>query len=291
MSDQFDVVCIGHLSEDRNIAGERSEVSTGGAIYYGGMVLLFLGLRVAVVTRLAQQDFFLLDGLKAAGADLFPVATAETSRIKNIYPDPTSDRRTCHPLGFAGPFCPEDIPEVEARLYYVGPIMPGEVDLPFLHEVAARGPLALDAQGILRKQVGNEMIIGDCPEAAEGLAIVRYLKVDDREAEVLTGERNYRRAAALLAEMGPQEVVLTHKSGVLTRVGGNTFEAPFRPQSLAGRTGRGDTCFSAYLGRRLQDDPPETATRFAAALTTLKLGRPGPFRGTVDEVYRLLETH
>lgn len=291
MSDQFDVVCIGHLSEDRNIAGERSEVSTGGAIYYGGMVLLFLGLRVAVVTRLAQQDFFLLDGLKAAGADLFPVATAETSRIENIYPDPTSDRRICHPLGFAGPFCPEDISEVETRLYYVGPIMPGEVDLSFLHEMATRGPLALDAQGILRKQVGNEMIIGDCPEAAEGLAIVRYLKVDDREAEALTGERNYRRAAALLAEMGPQEVVLTHKSGVLTRVGGNTFEAPFRPQSLAGRTGRGDTCFSAYLGRRLQGDPPETATRFAAALTTLKLGRSGPFRGTVDEVCRLLEAH
>ncbi len=286
----MDVVCIGHLAKDRIVVGEHGESATGGAVYYGGMVLLALGLRVAVVTRLARKDFGLLDGLKVAGAELFPVEAAETSGIENVHPDPNSDRRICHPLRFAGPLSPEDVPQIETRIYYVGPIMPGEIDPPFLRAMAARGPLALDVQGLLRKRVGDELITDGWPEAEEGLSLVRYLKVDDREAEALTGKRDYQRAAELLAEMGPKEVVLTHKEGVLVRAGAEPFEAPFRPRSLAGRTGRGDTCFSAYLGRRLLGDSPEEAAKFAAALTTLKLARPGPFDGTVEEVDKLLDT-
>jgi len=93
-----------------------------------------------------------------------------------------------------------------------------------------------------------------------------------------------------LAALGPREVVLTHQGGVAVLSEGEIHEAPFRPRSLAGRTGRGDSCFSAYLGRRLLGDEPRQATRFAAALTTLKLERPGPFRGSLEEVHRLLAT-
>jgi sugar/nucleoside kinase (ribokinase family) len=82
--------------------------------------------------------------------------------------------------------------------------------------------------------------------------------------------------------------VLTHQEGVLVLAEGRFYEAPFRPRSLAGRTGRGDTCFASYLGRRLLGDDPERATRFAAALTTLKLEQPGPFRGSLADVERLL---
>lgn len=286
----MDVVCIGHLAKDRIVVGEHGESAIGGAVYYGGMVFLSLGLRVAVVTHLARKDFGLLDGLKVAEAKLFPVEAAETSGIENVHPDPDSDRRVCHPLGFAGPFSPEDVPKIETQIYYIGPNMPGEVDLPFLRAIARQGALALDVQGLLRKQVGDELITDGWPEAEEGLSLVRYLKVDDREAEALTGKRDHRRAIELLAAMGPEEVVLTHKEGVLVRAGAKLSEAPFRPRSLAGRTGRGDSCFSAYLGRRLLGDSPEEATRFAAALTTLKLERPGPFRGSLEEVRHALDS-
>jgi len=76
---------------------------------------------------------------------------------------------------------------------------------------------------------------------------------------------------------------------VLVFAGGEFHEAPFRPRDMAGRTGRGDTCFASYLGRRLLGDPPGEATRFAAALTTLKLERPGPFQGSLEEVWVLME--
>ncbi len=58
-------------------------------------------------------------------------------------------------------------------------------------------------------------------------------------------------------------------------------------RSLAGRTGRGDTCFATYVGRRLSASPEE-ATRLAAAVTTLKQERPGPWRGTLAQVEAVL---
>ena len=286
--ERFDVICIGHLAKDRIVIGDAARISAGGAVYYGGMVLRRLGLRVGVVTRLARADFPLLDELRSTGIQTFPVPSEETSGIENVHPDPNSDRRICHPLGFAGAFRPQDLPPAEARLFYVGPIMPDEVDLGFLQAVASRGPLALDAQGCIRKRVGEELITAGWPWAEQALPLVRYLKVDDREALALTGEEDHRRAAERLAEHGPKEIVFTRQEGLLVLADGRFHEAPFRPRSLAGRTGRGDTCFASYLGRRLLGDTAAEAARFAAALTSLKLEQPGPFRGSPEDVQRLM---
>jgi len=285
----FDVLTIGHLDKGRIAVGDKAYDAIGGAVYYGGMVLLRLGLRTTVVTRLAEGDQFLMQDLRAAGAVLYPILTKETTGIENILPDPGSDKRRCYARGFAGTFRAEDLPAAQARLYYVGTIITDEVDLPFLQAVAARGPLALDAQGCIRRRVGNELVTAGWPWAEQALPLVRYLKVDDREALALTGEEDHRRAAERLAEHGPKEIVFTRQAGLLVLADGRFHEAPFRPRSLAGRTGRGDTCFASYLGRRLLGDEPEQATRFAAALTTLKLEVPGPFQGSLADVHRLLE--
>ena len=284
---RYDVVAIGHLDKGWIVRGDEARQAVGGAVYFGGIVLARLGLKVAVVTRLARADSWMLKELEEAGIEIYPVWTEESTGIENYYPDPNSDFRRCRPLGFAGTFRPEDLPQIQGRLYYLGTVMAGEIDLAFLRAVAARGPVALDAQGCLRVLKDGELVTDGWPEAEEALPLVRYLKVDDREARALTGEEDLERAARRLAELGPEEVVLTHGGGVLVLAEGRIFRAPFRPKSLAGRTGRGDTCFSSYLGRRLQGASPQEATKFAAALTTLKLERPGPFRGPLEEVARL----
>jgi sugar/nucleoside kinase (ribokinase family) len=69
--------------------------------------------------------------------------------------------------------------------------------------------------------------------------------------------------------------------------GGRTHFAPFTPRSLAGRTGRGDTCFATYLTKRLACSPAE-ACRWAGAVTTLKQEQPGPWHGTLAQVEALL---
>jgi len=66
------------------------------------------------------------------------------------------------------------------------------------------------------------------------------------------------------------------------------YEAPFLPTELRGRSGRGDTCISAYLAKRLTA-PPAEAVIWAAAVTSLKLENEGPFRREICEVIELIK--
>jgi len=285
-----DVMMIGHFAKDRLVAGASDEIASGGAVYYGGIALRRIGVRVAVVTRLAAADFPRLDELKQEGVQVFATAAPETSGIENVYDPADMDRRTCTPLGFAGPFRLEEIPALSAQVYLAIPIIAGEITLDLLRALAARGPVGLDVQGFVRVREGKRLVSRPWPDMREGLAHVTYLKVDRAEAELLTGETDLATAARQLARFGPREVVVTQVSGVTVYAAGEMYSAPFTPRSLAGRTGRGDTCFATYVGKRLSA-PPAEATRFAAVITTLKQERPGPWRGQLADVDTLLQVN
>ncbi len=283
----FDIMMIGHFAKDRLVVDGQGEIASGGAVYYGSVALRRIGVRVTVVTRLHPADFPRLDELRQAGVHVFATPAPETSGIENFYDSSDMERRICKLLGFAGPFRPEDIPDSSAKIYVVASIIAGEVDLPLLKSVARRGPVAIDIQGFVRVREGSDLVSRQWPDMAEGLSFVTYLKLDRAEAELLTGLTDLKAAARHLAEYGPREIVLTQSSGVTVLADGEIYQAPFTPRSLAGRTGRGDTCFATYLGRRLTASPEE-ATRLAAAITTLKQEQPGPWRGSMADVEALL---
>jgi sugar/nucleoside kinase (ribokinase family) len=284
----LDILMIGHFAKDRNVVDGISRVEAGGAVYFGSIVLRRLGLRVAVVTRLHPDDYYRLEELREAGVQVYARPGPETSGIENTYRSADMERRICKPLGFAGPFGLSEIPDLKARIYAVVPIIAGEVDLPLLQVLARRGPVALDVQGFVRVREGDDLVFRPWSDMAEGLAHVTYLKADRAEAELLAGETDPEAAARKLASTGPREIVLTQSSGVTVYAEGRFHRAPFTPRSLAGRTGRGDTCFASYLGARLTA-PPDEATRLAAAVTTLKQEKPGPWRGSFSDVQQLLQ--
>ena len=284
----YDVVMIGHFAQDRNVVDGQGKIESGGGVYFGSLVLRRMGLRVAVVTRLHPNDFPRLDELKNAGIDVFAKPAPATSGIENSYNSADMERRVCKPIGFAGPFAISDLPDVTARIYAIVPILAGEVNLPMLAALAARGPVALDVQGFVRVVEGKSIHFRPWREMQAGLAQVTYLKVDRAEAEELTGETDLATAAKRLNAYGPREIVLTQSSGVTVFAEGKIWQAPFTPRSLVGRTGRGDTCFASYLGKRLTTSA-EQACRFAAAVTTLKQEHAGPFQHDLDEVQALYE--
>ncbi|HEY63609.1 MAG TPA: carbohydrate kinase [Caldilineae bacterium] len=279
----YDVVFIGHFAKDKIVVGSQVQISSGGSVYYGAIALARLGYKVAIVTRLHPDDFPRLDEVREAGVEVYATPAPATSGIENTYITPDMDRRICRPLGFAGPFQIDEIPDVDAKVWLVGPIIAGEVSLELLERLAGRGTLALDVQGFVRVPRGDDLISIDWPEKERGLALVDVLKLDQAEAEVLTGQEDPREALVELARYGPRELLLTRAEGVLLYADGAFYEAPFRPRSLEGRTGRGDTCFATYLAKRLSA-PPGEALRFAAAVTSLKMERPGPFQGTLADI-------
>lgn len=280
----FDIAFVGHFTKDTVVNPRGTTVNLGGAFYYGAHVASRMGLAAAVVTRLAREDWAVVDELRQLGVEVRATETPESTQLRLVYPTANLDERTIYAVGFAGAFTPAEVAPVDARTFHVGASIRGEVPLAVVAALAAkRTRVSLDVQGFIRIDDGGHLVYAAWPEMPEVLRLVNVLKVDSTEAEFLTGKKDLREAARQLASYGPQEVVLTQNSGVLVLAEGCFYEAPWQVREIKGRTGRGDTCIAAYLCKRL-DSSPEVATRFTAALTGRKLEAPGPFRGEVPRI-------
>jgi sugar/nucleoside kinase (ribokinase family) len=285
---EFDIVILGHFAQDKVIIGGIEQDVLGGAVYYGSMALSKLNINAAIITLLARADFFHLDILSKNGVKVFAHESEVTSGIKNTYFTEDLNERECEPLAFAGEFKLEHIPDITTKVFHIGPIMAGEVSLKLIDYITSQfDKVSLDLQGVLRVRKDQRLTFEDWSEKEQGLKQIHTVKADSVEAEVITGENNLAQAARIIAAWGPREVVITHKSGLLVYAEGEVFEAPFTPRSLQGRTGRGDTSIAAYLASRLKSSPEESC-KFAAALTSLKLEKEGPFDGTYQNVLEKL---
>lgn len=288
---QFDMAFIGHYTKDTIIYPGRETVQDGGPYRYGARVARLMGLSVAVVTRLAREDRRSLEELELVGVQAFVRESPRSTCLELIYPTDNPDERTVRLTSQADPFTMDDVAGIEAKAFHVGPSIRGEVPAEVVRALAGRGVLlSLDAQGYIRVVRNGALFTDAWAESRDILPYVSVFKVDATEAEIMTGERDIHAAARRIAGLGPREVLLTHRGGVLVWAGGHTYEAPFVARSLAGRTGRGDTCTGAYMARRIQGASPEEACTWAAALTSLKLEEPGPFRRPVAEVEALMRS-
>jgi sugar/nucleoside kinase (ribokinase family) len=285
----FDVAFIGQYTKDTIVNGAGTRVIDGGAYFYGSSAAARMGLRTAAVTRLAAADFRSFAPLRELGVAVFARETRESTCLRLEYPSDDPDDRILSVSSVADPFVPGDLAGVKAGAWSVGASIRGEVGLPVLEALAATGArIGLDAQGYVRVVKDGTLAYDRAWEERDRvLALVDVFKADVVEAQILTGHSDLKAAAAVLLRYGPKELVLTHKDGVLVYAEGTFHEAPFKPLSLVGRTGRGDTCLASYLCARLSM-PPARATRWAAALTSLKMESAGPFCGSNEDVERVL---
>ena len=285
----FDVVLLGHFAIDNDVVDGVEKEVTGSAVYHGAFALNAIGAKVAVVTKLAKKHFPMLSIFKDAGISVFPTESEETTGIRNVYSTDDPDNRKSYFIRSAAPFCETDFPsDLSAKVIHIASLMQKEVPVDMLKKLSKIADLSIDVQGFMRTREGDKLILKDWKEKAEIIPYLKYLKADITEATTLTGTSDSHIAAKILAQLGATEVILTQKEGVLLHLDGRFYEAPFSPKSLKGRSGRGDTCISTYIGKRLTLDP-YPALCFAAALTTLKLEKEGPFRGNVKDVEAILE--
>jgi sugar/nucleoside kinase (ribokinase family) len=284
----FDIAYVGHYTKDIIVYPDLTRTVDGGAFNYGANVAVRMGLKTAVVTRLAREDWRVVEELQRLGVTVFARATPASTLLRLVYPTANLDERTIELLSSAGPFTLGEVAGLEAKAFAIGASVRGEVPAEVVAALAQKGGiLALDVQGFIRVVRDGILTFDDWPGKESILRHVTVLKTDAVEAKALTGKSDRYAAAQQLATLGPREVLLTHSGGVLVYHDGVCSEAPFVPQEVRGRSGRGDTCTSAYLSRRLTASPAEAVT-WAAAVTSLKLEAEGPFRRDVSEVEAFL---
>ena len=175
-------------------------------------------------------------------------------------------------LSHATPFAAADLPSSAGECLHVNPLWLGEFPPELLTVARERTRfLAADAQGFLRAVDGDgRMTHRAWAEQERYLPLLDLLKVDIKEAGVLTGLGSPRAAAERIRSLGPKTVLCTHQGGVCVCDSSGVHEAPFTGGTLRGRTGRGDTCTAAFLVAYSERGAAE-ATRFAARITSEKM--------------------
>jgi sugar/nucleoside kinase (ribokinase family) len=285
----YDLLIIGHITSDTlEYKGEVTRF-TGGAAYFSSFAAKRSKANIHVVTKLAKKDFGVLDDLRKEGIDVIALPSLETTSIENIFETDDFDRRKARLLSQADPFYSEDIPDVEAKIYYLAGLFSGEIPDTLIEHLSRKGKVALDLQAMLRVRGEAHFAFKDWAEKERYLPMITFLKADSLESEVATGTSDRERAARMFHQWGAKEVMITNASGVILDQGEKVFRAPFNPSNLSGRTGRGDTCFASYICWRLNHGIEESL-RYAAALTSIKMEKPGPFLETMEDVLTRMKT-
>jgi sugar/nucleoside kinase (ribokinase family) len=286
---RYDFVTVGNYTKDTIVTRAGTRQVDGGGYNYAAHAARIAELRVAAVTRRAAEDAGVTAPLSAAGIDVYAFDSPGSTLMRLEYPTANVDERILTVAGVAEPIEPRHLEGLAAHTFLVTASIRGEVSSATVRAMKDRSErLALDVQGFVRVVTdGGRLKYEPWPERDHVLGMTDILKTDAVEAEFLTGTADIHEAAQLLSTLGPREIVLTHKDGLLVLADGEYHEAPFLPLELRGRSGRGDTCVGSYASRRIAANAAD-ATRWAAALTSLKLEAEGPIRRSRADVERLL---
>jgi sugar/nucleoside kinase (ribokinase family) len=289
MSNQiYDVVYIGNYTKDTIITPSGTRYVDGGGSRYAAYAGAKLGLKVAVVTQLAREDMHVVAKFNLAGIDCYPTYSPSSTLMCLDYPTTDPDIRTLTVAGVADNISIADVENLEMKAAVINSSLRGEVSLEVIKFLKDKHVLlAADMQGYVRVLRGRELKYEPWPEMQATLACLDVVKSDAVEAEFLTGENDIFKAAQIYASMGPKEIVLTHKDGVLIYAEGRFIELGFFPARLDGRSGRGDTCIGSYVAMRLSKRPLEAGI-WAAAVTSLKMEDLGPFDRPISDVESLI---
>lgn len=287
-----DICCIGHITLDKIITPKQTIYMPGGTSYYFSHGISHLNdwKNYKLVTSLAPSEYSSVDELTGKGLNVEIIPSKKTVYFENSY-GINQNNRTQRVLAKADPFTVEKIQHIEAKIFHLGSLLSDDFSLDVIKYLSEKGILSVDAQGYLREVRGENVYPIDWCEKKEALKYVHILKVNEHEAKVLTGLDDYQAAARQLAEWGVKEVLLTLGSeGSIIYAENSFYYIPaYPPKEVVDATGCGDTYMLGYLYMRNKGVSYEEAGCFAAALSTVKLEKSGPFSGTEEDAWKIIK--
>jgi len=261
----------------------------GGTAFYFSYALSKLNIRYLLVTSLAETEMHYVNDLRNINIEVRVQLGTHTVYFENIYAE-NQDERTQNVLQTADAFTMQQLTDVSAHVFHLGPLLADDISIDLIKALALKGTVSLDVQGYLRKVVNYKVQQTDWIQKSVALPYIGILKADVAELNALTGLNDVKDGARKLADAGVKEVVITNGSkGSLIYNDGIFYKIPaYQPGIIADATGCGDTYMAGYLYQRNKDKGIQKAGEFAAAMAGLKTEKPGPFRGTEQDVIQFL---
>ena len=287
-----DIIFAGNYTKDTIITPDGTCYADGGGMNYAANAGARLGIKAAVVTRLAREDAHVVGAIRSRGIDCYPFYSPASTLMTLEYKTHDVDKRNLYVKAIGGTIRAEHLDGLEAKAITVSPSIRGEVEPEFFEAMRKRDGviLAADVQGFVRVLRGETLVYEPWEDMGRVLRNLDILKSDAVEAQFLTGETDIEKAAKFYADLGAKEIVLTHSEGVLIHAEGKFHHYKFHSRSQSGRSGRGDTCLGSYASMRLSLLPAD-AGKWAAAVTSLKVETDWPFDRPLAEVEAFIRLH
>ena len=276
----IDICCVGHITADKVVTTNSTMYMAGGTAYYFSYPFSKLDVNYLLVTALAPEEMSYVTDLRDHGIKVLVQQSEHTVNFENIYSE-NQDHRTQNVLQQADSFRDDFLFPIQAKIFHLGPLLPGDISVDLIKTLSVKGKISLDAQGYLREVIDKKVYPRDWPEKIEALQYVDILKTDEGELAALTGCTDVKTGAKMVAEWGVKEVIITNGShGSLIYFDGIFYTIPaFPPQVIVDATGCGDTYMAGYLYQRSKGADVEKSGIFAASLASKKMEAAGPFKG------------
>ncbi len=287
----YKICCVGHITLDKVVTTRSTLYMAGGTAFYFSSALQNLDAGYLLVTSVGESEMHYVNELRAQHIDVKAYPSAHTVYFENIYAE-NQDHRTQNVLQQADPFSVEQLNNVDAEIFHLGPLLAGDISFELVKFLASKSKVSMDAQGYLRKVEHHKVHPVDWPEKQKTLQYVHTLKADEAEMTVLTGFKEVEQGAKMLANWGVKEVVITNGSmGSVIYSDGVFYDIPaYLPENVVDATGCGDTYMAGYLYKRSKGADIQASGQFAAAMASLKMESPGPFTGTEQQIIERITT-
>jgi len=277
----FDLVVVGHFSQDKIITPDMQREEMGGVPAYS-LFLTSWGLKLGIVSK-CSPEFLMRYGtrIRRSGA-ILAVSGQKTTEFTNIYR--LNGTRTQEVGNVAGMIRLTDFPEpfYKANVVHFGPII-GELNTEIIRNVHSVGLMvSLDLQGFCRGLDGRKVIEKPWNTAEEVLPYVHVLKTTSNELMlVATSNSDEKDVIRWIMDLGTKIVIVTRGSaGASIFTESKEIVVPALPTCTVDPTGAGDVFVLAFLATYIRSDNILDAAVFGtacAALTTEEMGPPLKF--------------
>lgn len=285
----YDICCIGHITLDKVVTPKVALNMAGGTSFYFSNAICNMDVAYILITSLAEKEMNFVKDLRANGIEVNAFRSLNTVYFENIY-SYNLDHRIQKVLQKGDPFSFEQVKNIDASIFHLGPLLADDIPLDLIKSLAKKGKVSLDVQGYLRKVQNQDVYAIGWKHKKEALPYIDILKANEAEMEMLTGFKDVCKGAKALSDWGVKEVVITLGSkGSVIYAGSVFYDIPaYFPTIEADTTGCGDTYMAGYLYRRIRHATIQEAGEFGAAMASLKIESAGPFTGTKADVMSFL---
>ena len=170
-----ELCCVGHITADKVINAGGITHMAGGTSWYFSNALCKLDLNYLLVTALGEPEIHYATDLAEKGIAMKLLPSAHTVIFENSYAE-NQDHRTQRVLAKSDPFTIDDLRDVEAEIFHLGPLLADDISAELIAYLASKAKVSLDAQGYLRMVENEHVFAVDWPEKKGSLKTRKYFK-------------------------------------------------------------------------------------------------------------------